>query len=153
MYVIKEPLSYGQRLLLNLVDERRLRSFCTEREIPFHYTYRVATGKQTPPPTLIWSLRDYIHPALWFYDEGEPYEIIPFQVKRKEENPNKTIAMKDFREYAFQDLKDLSKKHSIKFYTLYNIHIGKYVPSFLAIKQFMKLYKPELWFMYAEEKQ
>lgn len=31
--------------------------------------------------------------------------------------------------------------------------VVKVIPSFLAVKRFVKLYKPELCFMYAEEKQ
>lgn len=151
MYVLQHPLSHGQRKLVDLLDNRSLKPFCREKEIAFHYTYLVATGKQTPPPKQIWILRDCIHPALWFYNEDEPYETLDFKIKHSKENVDETIAMLDFRKKTLSDLRTISQEHDIKYHRLYCIYNGRFKPSFAVIKELMVLYKPELWFMYPDE--
>lgn len=147
------PLSYGQRRLIGLVDKRRFAEFCREKEITLSYTYRIATGKFKPQNTLIWAVRDFIHPAQWFYNEGEDYTEIPFKPKKiREWNYDKTIALIDLRQKYFAELRQLSEKLSIPYISLYNVFHGRYAPSFKIITQLKKAYGPALWFMLPNER-
>jgi len=153
MYVLSLPLSYGQRRLIDLVDKRIFAEFCREREITLSYTYRVATGKFNPQNTLIWALRDFIHPAQWFYNEGEEYNEIAFKPRKvKEWEYDKTIAMMDFRKKTTEEIREIAKINDIPYLSLYNVYHGRYAPSFKIILQLKKTYNPELWFMFQNER-
>lgn len=153
MYVLSLPLSYGQRRLIELVDKRIFAEFCRAKGITLSYTYRIATGKFNPQNTLIWYLRDFIHPAQWFYNEGEEYNEIPFKPKKiKVWDYDKTIAMIDFRKKTTVEIREIANKHDIPYLSLYNVYHGRYAPSFKIIFQLKKTYNPELWFMFQNER-
>ena len=69
-----ENLSYAQDMLINMVKERTLRSFCTKYNIPHSDIYRMATGERAPGYYIILALCEVIHPILWFtsIDEAKP---------------------------------------------------------------------------------
>jgi len=153
MYVLELPLSYGQRKLLEQVDNRVLAELCRQRELTLSYTYRVATGKITPPNPLIWTLRDFIHPAQWFYDEGEKYSEIPFKPRKTHEWAyDKTIAMLDLCKKNTVEIRKLAQDMNIPYLTLYNVYHGRYAPSYKIVRQLKTAYSPELWFMLPNER-
>lgn len=70
-------VTYAQKKLLDLLQERKLKSWCEERNVPYATLYKLATGNMVPSFIVMSSLVPYFAPAEWVYftDEEIPYEV------------------------------------------------------------------------------
>ena len=78
----KVRVTYAQKKLLNLLQERKLKSWCEERNVPHATLYKLATGNIVPSFIVMSSLVPYFAPAEWVYftDEDIPYEVRTLEV-------------------------------------------------------------------------
>ena len=85
-------VTYAQKKLLNLLQERKLKSWCEERNVPHATLYKLATGNIVPSFIVMSSLVPYFAPAEWVYftDEDIPYEVRTLEVW----NPDDTSLFK-----------------------------------------------------------
>ena len=72
-----ERITYARQKLLNLVQNRELRSWCMERNLPLASFYKLAVGQSVPTFKAISYLVLYTPPAEWllFTDEEISYPI------------------------------------------------------------------------------
>ena len=75
-------VTYAQKKLLNLLQERKLKSWCEEKNVPHATLYKLATGNMVPSFIVMSSLVPYFAPAEWVYftDEDIPYEVRTLEV-------------------------------------------------------------------------
>ena len=50
----EKDITYGQRYLLNLLEERKFSAFCRDNGFRFIYTYTIAIGGNLPQLPLIY---------------------------------------------------------------------------------------------------
>ena len=80
-------VTYAQKKLQDLLQERKLKSWCEERNVPHATLYKLATGNIVPSFIVMSSLVPYFAPAEWVYftDEDIPYEVRTLEVEKKYE--------------------------------------------------------------------
>ena len=66
-----ERITYAQKKLLDLIDRRELRSWCTEHNLPHTTVYRLALGESIATYAMICSMVHLIPPAEWIYYTDE----------------------------------------------------------------------------------
>lgn len=79
---VREPVTYGRRRLIKLIETRKLVEFIEENdgfgmgsdkvENTHMKLYCIAVGNPLPSYPIIFNLRRIIRPEEWFYLEGEP---------------------------------------------------------------------------------
>lgn len=72
----EEKIIYARQFLLDLLEKRRLRSWCQESGALHVSMFKIAKGLMTPTYAVMCRLLPYIPPAYWVYsiDEKIPYE-------------------------------------------------------------------------------
>ncbi|MCR5252586.1 MAG: hypothetical protein K6C98_02600 [Treponema sp.] len=73
-----ERITYAQKKLLNLIEQRKLRSWCLENGVTHPSAYRLALGEQALTYKTMAQMCNLISPIEWlfFTDEKLPYEPV-----------------------------------------------------------------------------
>lgn len=142
----EEEITRGQRKMLDIVDSRKMAALCRDYGLSFNFTYKIAIGGNIPPSRLIFTLRNLIHPALWFYTEQEKEpELRQYEPTADTWNYRESIAFRQLSEIA--DLKNWCIEHHNPHYTsLWLIATGKREPSYQKIKELRDIIYPADWF-------
>ena len=113
-------VTYAQKKLLNLLQERKLKSWCEERNVPHATLYKLATGNMVPSFIVMSSLVPYFAPAEWVYftDEDIPYEVRTLEVC----NPDDTSL---FIKKHKHDYMEVAKKYEISETNVRNIFVNR----------------------------
>lgn len=158
MYRLKvddiSDLSYGQKYLLDLIDQKKLAEFCREN-IPekFTFAFSLAVGKiKFPPAHFIYKLRNIIYPGDWFYhldqprperktlnDIDGPYDIT------KTINYNKILKI-----YTSKELFAFTQQNNLNYSSFTHLINGlrEFSPAFM--NRLRNLFAPEDWFIYSD---
>ena len=144
-----ENLSYAQNMLMNMIKERSLRSFCTKYNIPNSDIYRMATGERQPGYYIILALCEVIHPILWFtsIDEAKP------KTKKLKTIPIEKAELKNT--LGFKRLEKLSKDELIELkidkQAIYKLKTGKTrILTFKRMIEFSPKINPADWFIFED---
>lgn len=148
-------LSYGQKYLLDLIDERKLADFC-RKYVPerFSFAFNLAVGQvKFPPAHLIYTLRNIIYPGDWFFhlNEKKPekrslndtdsdvYDI------RKTVNYNKIIKLHESKE-----LFSFARQNGLNYSSFTHLINGlrEFTPVFMF--RLRNIFEPEDWFIYSD---
>lgn len=145
----KKDITHGQRMLLNKIDKRKFMEFCRDTNLDFSYTYKIGIGGITPQSTMVYKLRDIIHPVLWYYKESE---TLPKLKKYKDI----TEEVWDYKQsLGFYTLEKEARKTTLKNWALSNgfshssmwfIANGKRPPSYAKIRDLRDIIYPADWF-------
>lgn len=113
-------VTYAQKKLLNLLQERKLKSWCEEKNVPHATLYKLATGNIVPSFIVMSSLVPYFAPAEWVYftDEDIPYEVRTLEVW----NPDDTSLFIKKHKY---DYMEVEKKYEISETNARNIFVNR----------------------------
>ena len=144
---IPERITYAQKKLINLIEERKLRQWCMENGLQHAAVYRLATGELTPSYKNICSMVHLIAPVEWLFytDEKLPYEaqVVP--------QWNYNEQCKFVKEHKY-DYKEVAKKYGITELSAYNICVaGRAKPSLAFIRECCKDTNPVDFFIDGEE--
>lgn len=140
-------VSYAQKRLLDLLQERKLRSWCEERNIPHATLYKLAVGSMVPSFIVMSSLLSYFAPAEWVYftDEEIPYETKTLEVWNPEDTS--LFIMKHKHDYM-----EVAKKYEISEANAKNIFVNRRANiTLLQMRKMAKDINPEEFFVPADE--
>ena len=143
----KVRVTYAQKKLLNLLQERKLKSWCEERNVPHATLYKLATGNIVPSFIVMSSLVPYFAPAEWVYftDEDIPYEVRTLEVW----NPDDTSLFIKKNKY---DYMEVAKKYEISETNARNIFVNRRANiTLLQMRKMAKDVNPEEFFIPADE--
>jgi len=101
-----EKMTYAQKFLYDLLNERTLKIWCDEKEVPYLVCYKIACGKSVPTYSAICQLLPYIPVTDWFYYENED---IPFKRRTLKEWDSNAIS--SFVRRHKHDYLDVGKKY------------------------------------------
>lgn len=161
MYRLKvediSELSYGQKYLLDLIDQRKLAEFC-RNYVPerFSFAFNLAIGKvKFPPANFIYKLRNIIYPGDWFVHineekpERKPLNDIEglYDIK-KSINYNKILKM-----HLSKSLYDFTQQNGLNYSTFTHLINGlrEFSPTFMY--RLHNILPPEDWFIYTKQEQ
>ena len=140
-------VTYAQKKLLDLLQERKLKSWCEERNVPHATLYKLATGNIVPSFIVMSSLVPYFAPAEWVYftDEDIPYEVRTLEVW----NPDDTSL---FIKKHKHDYMEVAKKYEISETDARNIFVNRRANiTLLQMRKMAKDVNPEEFFIPADE--
>ena len=105
---------------MNLLQERKRKSWCEEKNVPHATLYKLATGNMVPSFIVMSSLVPYFAPAEWvnFTDEDIPYEVRILEVW----NPGDTSLF--IKKYKY-DYMEVEKKYEISETNVRNIFVNR----------------------------
>ena len=140
-------VTYAQKKLLNLLQERKLKSWCEEKNVPHATLYKLATGNIVPSFIVMSSLVPYFAPAEWVYFTDEE---IPYEVKTLESwNPDDTSL---FIKKHKHDYMEVAKKYEISETNARNIFVNRRANiTLLQMRKMVKDVNPEEFFIPADE--
>ena len=158
MYRLKvddiSELSYGQKYLLDLMDQKKLAGFFRDAKVPekFTYAFNLAIGKyKFPPAHFIYKLRNIIYPGDWFYlldqprPERKPLNDIdgPYDIT-KTINYNKILKI-----YTSKELFAFTQQNNLNYSSFTHLINGlrEFSPAFM--NRLRNLFAPEDWFIYS----
>jgi|GEM_PF-1306267 len=114
-----ERMTYAQKRLITLIEERKLRRWCLDNGITHSGAYRLAIGEQPPTYRIIASMCHLIAPIEWlfFIDESLPYEpeLLPLWSCKE---PCKYV-----KEHRY-DYKTVAAQHNLELSNAYNIFVA-----------------------------
>lgn len=114
-----ERLTYAQKRLITLIEERKLRRWCLDNSVTHSAAYRLAVGEQLPTYRIIASMCHLIAPIEWlfFTDEKPPYEpmLLPQWTCEK---PSKFVSAHRF------DYKTIAERYGLEELSAYNIFVA-----------------------------
>ena len=144
---IPERITYAQKKIIHLIEERKLRQWCMENGLQHASVYRLGIGELIPSYKRICSMVHLIAPIEWLFytDEKLPYEpqIVP--------QWNSNERSKFVKEHKY-DYKEVAKKYGITELSAYNICVaGRAKPSLAFIRECCKDTNPIDFFMDGEE--
>lgn len=145
----EEDITHGQRMLMDIIDKRKLMELCRQKGLSFSYTYQVGIGGKTPPSPMVYTLRDIVHPVLWYYKESESLpEIKEYPADTSDSwNYQDSIGFYNLQKEAeTTSLKEWSLRHGFDYSTIWFIAAGKRPPSYYKIKAFRDIIYPADWF-------
>jgi hypothetical protein len=177
MYVnVPDVVSYAQRELISKIEKREYTSFCTSCGLTLsqsHSLYQSVIGKKNLTFGQIFSMRSFIPPCQWYYDESEELPVlIPFKVKITDTEKKgkemsiaakkETVALSWFRIlrekklfHAFCVLHSIEQRkiNYMVFRTRYSQGDYLYVcrPNYKLIRSLRDIIHPDLWYIYPEE--
>ena len=140
-------VTYAQKKLLDLLQERKLKSWCEEKNVPHATLYKLATGNMVPSFIVMSSLVPYFAPAEWVYftDEDIPYEVRILEVW----NPDDTSLFIKKHKY---DYMEVEKKYEISETNARNIFVNRRANiTLLQMRKMAKDVNPEEFFIPADE--
>lgn len=140
-------VTYAQKKLLDLLQERKLKSWCEERNVPHATLYKLASGNIVPPFIVMSSLVPYFVPAEWIYftDEDIPYEVRTLEVW----NPDDTSLFIKKQKYNYIEV---IKKYEISETNARNIFVNRRANiTLLQMQKMAKDVNPEEFFIPADE--
>lgn len=173
-----EITSYAIRHLKNLIKERKLAKISKEYNIPevtCNMIYQIINNKYRPTYGVIFLLRKYIAPCLWYYNETESFpKPITFESHFEEKYKDYNIKTKNElaqRKTLGQIYFDILKENMLmaRFCTLHNCsytEAANYVtmrhhkngtfryasrPTIQFIDKFKKELHPDYWYIYPDE--
>lgn len=145
-----KDISYVQDMLIKMIKERTLRSFCTKYNIPHSDIYRMATGERAPGYYIILALCEVINPILWFtgIDEPKPAKL---KTKKLKARPIEEAELKNT--LGFKELENLSKDELIELkidkQAVYKLKTGKTkILTFKRMMEFSPKINPAHWFIF-----
>lgn len=140
-------MTYAQKKLLDLLQERKLKSWCEERNVPHATLYKLATGNMVPSFIVMSSLVPYFAPAEWVYFTDEK---IPYEVKTLESwSPDDTSL---FIKKHKHDYMEVAKKYEISEINARNIFVNRRANiTLLQMRKMAKDVNPEEFFIPADE--
>ena len=144
---IPERITYAQKKIIHLIEERKLRQWCMENGLQHASVYRLGIGELILSYKRICSMVHLIAPIEWLFytDEKLPYEpqIVP--------QWNSNERSKFVKEHKY-DYKEVAKKYGITELSAYNICVaGRAKPSLAFIRECCKDTNPIDFFMDGEE--
>ena len=137
-----DRLTYARAKLMQLVQERRLRAWCKENNLPHATMYKLAVGSSIPTFTMISSLLPYFAPAEWVYftDEEIPYEFHTLPAW----NPD------DYSAFLFRhkhDWRDIAQKYGFTTENARNVFVNRRANvTLLQLRKMAKDVNPEEFF-------
>lgn len=140
-------VTYAQKKLLDLLQERKLKSWCEERNVPHATLYKLATGNMVPSFIVMSSLVPYFAPAEWVYftDEDIPYEVRTLETWNSEDT---SLFIKKHK----HDYMEVVKKYEISETNARNIFVNRRANiTLLQIRKMAKDVNPEEFFIPADE--
>lgn len=144
---IPERITYAQKKLIKLIEERKLRQWCLQNGVEHSAIYRIALGEQSPTYKILSQMVHLISPVEWlfFTDEEIPYKP---QLVPQWDFSNKSKFIKSHR----YDYKELSKKYGISELSAYNMCVvSRALPSLSFIRECCKDTNPIDFFIDGEE--
>ncbi len=143
---IPERITYAQKKLIKLIEERKLRKWCLENGLSHSTIYKLATGEKLPSYPIVCSMSNLISPIEWLFytDEKIPYEaqtVLPLEPGK--ECRYVAAHKKDYREMA--------KKYGLTEIQAYNIIIGRKKPNLTFIRQTCGEVNPIEFFIPSDE--
>ena len=140
-------VTYAQKKLLDLLQERKMKFWCEERNVPHATLYKLVTGNIVPSFIVMSSLVPYFAPAEWVYftDEDIPYEVRTLEVC----NPDDTSLFIKKHKY---DYMEVEKKYEISETNVRNIFVNRRANiTLLQMRKMVKNVNPEEFFIPADE--
>lgn len=125
-------ITYAQKRLILMIQQRQLRSWCMEHDLEHASLYRIALGEKVATYKIVSSLVHLIPPAEWIYyiDEKIPYEV-------------KTVPIWDsskdcsFIQKHKLDWQEVSEKYDVALESCRNLFVNhRAKPSLLQIRKF-----------------
>lgn len=139
-------ISYAQDMLIKMIKDRTLRSFCIKNNIPNMDIYRMATGERLPAYSIILALCEVIPPILWFTGIDDPKP----RAKKITFNPEKqdyknTLGFKKFQNLRNEDFLELK----IDRMAVHRFKTGKTgILTFKRMLEFSPKINPVDWFIF-----
>jgi len=140
-------ITYAQKKLLDLLQERKLKFWCEERNVPHATLYKLATGNMVPSFIVMSSLVSYFAPAEWVYftDEEIPYEVKTLEIWNPEDT---SLFIKKHK----HDYMEVAKKYEISESNARNIFVNRRANiTLLQMRKMAKDVNPEEFFIPADE--
>lgn len=142
----KVVVSHARRFLLNLIDDRKLNSWCEENNISHTTVYSLAMGTVPPTYQTISKLLPYIEPAKWFYPENMK---IPYKMRKLPEI--KTDEICSFVKKHRTDYKEIAEKYGLQKGAAQNIFVNyRTKPPVMLIAKACNEVNPEEFFIAAK---
>lgn len=146
---IPDRITYAQEKIIKLIQERKLRQWCTNNGLEHTSIYRIGIGEQNPTYKIISSMVHLIAPIEWFYytDEKLPFEpqLVPVW------DPDKKC--KFIKEHK-NEYKEVAKKYNISEASAFKLFTDgpyRYKPSIAFIRECCKDTNPIDFFIDGEE--
>ncbi|MDR1893808.1 MAG: hypothetical protein LBQ61_03835 [Spirochaetales bacterium] len=150
-----EGVSHGRRYLLDLMEQRKLKSYADDTGLSFNYLYKIAAGIHKPPCAWIYLLRKDIYPGLWFTEEGneEPERLYRIQESDGPEWPlARCVNLRKLQAIADGDnLHRWSKQQGLSYDSTYQLLKLRFPPGFKKITLLKKWFDPAGWFFTVEK--
>ena len=144
---IPERITYAQKKIIKLTEERKLRKWCLDNGLQHSAIYRIGIGEQVPTYKIVCSMVHLIPAVEWLYYTDEKLPFKPVLVPAW--NPkNKCKFIKEHR----YDYKEVGKKYGISELSAYNICVvSRAQPSLAFIRECCKDTNPIDFFIDGEE--
>lgn len=115
----EDKITYARKFLLDLLEKRRLRSWCQESGALHISMFKIARGLMNPTYAVMCHLLPYIPPAHWVYftDEKIPYEVRTLPEWRPE-------AVSAFVRCHKRDWKEIGQRYGISESLANNIFVS-----------------------------
>ena len=115
----EDKITYARKFLLDLLEKRRLRSWCQESGALHISMFKIARGFMNPTYAVMCHLLPYIPPAHWVYftDEEIPYEVRTLPEWRPE-------AISAFVRCHKRDWKEIGQRYGISESLANNIFVS-----------------------------
>lgn len=144
---IPDRMTYAQKKIIELTEERKLRRWCLDNGLQHSAIYRIGIGEQTPTYKIVCSMVHLIPAVEWLYytDEKLPFEpvLVPAW------NPKNKC--KFIKEHCY-DYKEVGKRYGISELSAYNIFVvSRAQPSLALIRECCKDTNPIDFFIDGEE--
>lgn len=142
----EKRVTYAQEKLLKLIEERKLKKWCTENALSHTSVYRLAVGETLPTYRIVSSMTHLIPPIEWlfFTDEELPYE--PQSIPQWDYRKNS----KFIKEHRF-DYKIIGEKYGLEELSSYNLLVAyRAYPTMQFIRNACKDVNPIDFFIDAE---
>ena len=136
-------MTYAQKKLMDLVEQRALKKWCVERGLPHATLYKLAVGSSIPTFTQISSLLPYFAPAEWVYytDEEIQYEFHTLPAW----SPSETSL---FLQKHKHDWRDIAQKYGFATENARNIFVNRRANvTLLQLRKMAKAVNPEEFFI------
>ena len=155
LYVTEDQITYGQKYLLDLLNNRKLSEFWNKelsQKFTFPYVFNYAIGKQTPPSLVfINAMNKYVNPAEWFYTVKEEKPVAKNENQEYTDDIRKSVNfVKLYKMYQDKTLWDFCKKNNLGYAGLYHSINQRSLITNKMILKLKEFFIPLDWFILAQ---
>ena len=144
---IPERITYAQKKIIALIEDRKLRQWCIDNDLEHSAIYRIGIGEQNPTYKTISLMVHLIPPIEWLFytDEKLPYKP---QLLPQWDSSKKSKFIKSHK----YDYKELVKRYGINELSAYNMCVAfRAMPGVAFIRECCKDTNPIDFFIDGEE--